>query len=324
MMGAMDAGSAPSGSDGAFHAALLALTEAGIEFSLRKAAPTPELPTEGELDIWLARAWIPAADRVLERVGFHHFTAPGQGAHRFYLSLDSGRWCKLDAKLADEGGAEAPRPGFLGHSQRYLAGVTRHGPAGTRRLGPIVAVMGPDGAGKGSLIARLQRSIPVAVTSLYLGGRRPASRIGRDSGRQGNALRDSAFVIRKAIRSWVRLAPAYLVAWRGHIVLCDRHPIEVLAIRPRRAKLARGLEAFIGRYLMPRPDAMILLDAPADVLFRRKREHSIEVLEAWRQSYAEVFLPLGAALIWTTGPREAAQAQASEVVWEALRRRRAW
>jgi thymidylate kinase len=322
MISAMGTGSAPSGSGGPFQVALRALNDAGVEFRIRKALPTADLPTQGELDIWLTPEGIPAADRVLERVGFHHFAAPGQWAHRFYLSFDSGRWCKLDAKLGDEDGAEAPGTGFLKLNQRSFTALARRGLAGVRRLGPIVAVLGPDGAGKGSLIARLEHSIPVAVTSLYLGGRRPTSRV--DSRRHESALRDSVFVIRKAVRSWVRLVPAYLAAWRGHIVLCDRHPIEVLAIRPRRAKPARGLEAFIGRHLMPKPDAMVLLDAPADVLFRRKREHSPEVLDAWRESYAEVLLPLGAALIRTTGRPEAAAAQASEVVWGALKRRRAW
>jgi hypothetical protein len=321
----------PSG-QGGFVKAIDSLKRAGIEFSLRKAPADAELPMEGELDIWLAPRSVSAADAALARDGFHHFNAPGHGRHRFYLAFEDGRWLKLDAKLRESDMSGSDRVVLPGNVERIRAGLARRRFAGLRRRGPVVAVLGPDGAGKGSVVAGLQRSIPVAVTSLYLGfGRRRAlpTRGGRKDGggdtpSRPGAIRETAFVLRKAIRSWRRLFPAYVVARRGHIVLCDRHPIEVLAVRPDRAKTARLVERFIATHLMPRPDAVILLDAPGDALFRRKKEHSAEVLDRWRRNYAEVFVPLGATIVPTTGPPEAAVAQASEVVWRALKRRRAW
>jgi thymidylate kinase len=331
MNGVMDNESVRAGRQSGFHRALDSLRQPGIVFSLRKATADAELPMEGELDIWLDPRSIPAADAALARAGFHYFSAPGQGRHRFYLSFEEGRWFKLDAKLRKEDGSETDRAGLAGPRERLRARLGRRRLAGIRRRGPVVAVLGPDGAGKGSVVASLQRSIPVAVTAVYLGFGRSRSPEPREPSTPGEvtpsrpgAILETAFILRKAIRCWKRLLPAYLAAWRGHIVLCDRHPIEVLAVRPDRTKPARAIERFIASRLVPRPDATILLDAPGEILFRRKGEHPVEVLERWRRSYAEVFVPLGATVVATTGPPRAAVAQASEVVWRALRRRRGW
>jgi thymidylate kinase len=294
-----------------------------------------EEPTvEGELDIWLDPLAISAADEALANASFHHFHAPGQRHHRFYLACQEGRWFKIDAKL-HEGGrpgpdrADLPRP-----LERVRVGLARRGFAGLHRLGPVVAVFGPDGAGKTSVIGGLRRIVPVAVTALYLGRRRarppsvtrpkgpkeesraPRSRAGR--------IRETAFVLRNAIRSWTKLMPGYLAAWRGHIVLCDRHPIEVLAVKPRRTQPARAVERFIAGHLTPRPDVMIVLDAPEEILLRRKSDHSRQQLEQWRRSYAEVMVPLGASIVSTTGPPESTITQVSSIVWDALRQRRSW
>lgn len=306
------------------------MKQAGIAFGLRKAAADAELPTEGELDIWLDPRSVAATDALLAQVGFYRFIAPGQGRHRFYLSFEKGRWLKVDAKLGDMGPSRPARFRVPGAAERIWAALARRRFARMRRLGPVVAVLGPDGAGKGSVIAGLQRAIPVAVTPLYLGRRSPRAGLAESARTiesmrsRAGPTRQTAFVLRNALRSWTRLLSGYLAAWRGHIVLCDRHPIEVLAVRPERTQPARTIERFIASRLTPKPDALILLDAPGEILFRRKGEHSTEVLERWRRNYAEVFVPLGATIVPTTGPPKAAVAQASEVVWGALRRRRVW
>src|SRR5439155_4631145 len=104
---------------------------------------------------------------------------------------------------------DRPGPGRadqFGPVERIRAGLARRQFAGRRRLGPVVAVLGPDGAGKGSVIAGLQSSIPVAVTALYLGrrGARARSAIGaREPAQPGEAqrsragrAREAAFVLR--------------------------------------------------------------------------------------------------------------------------------
>lgn len=301
-----------------FRSALDALEQAAIPFRLRKSNGSNELPAGGELDLWLAPSDVRSADAALRSAGFHHLEAPGHPGHRFYVAFDGRRWLKLDAKL----------PGRAGRLDHFGAAWNRRRPAALRRLGPVVAVLGPDGAGKGSLVSALHARIPFAVTPVYLGfaGRRPR-RSGADiSGRVRPvpAWREVAGVVRGAARAWRILLKAYAAAWRGHIVLCDRHPIEVLAVRPRRSPAAALVERLLVQHLTPGPDAIVVLDAPGRVLFRRKGEHSVEVLERWRRGYAEEFEPRGAVTISTLGRKEATVHRASEVVWAALQKRRRW
>lgn len=125
-------------------------------------------------------------------------------------------------------------------------------------------------------------------------------------------------------RTWRRLVGAYAAAWKGEIVLFDRHPMEVLAIRPPRAPLAASLERFLLGRLVPRPDAVIVLDAPADVLFERKGEHPSTTLDRWRQAYRAEFIGPATLVLSTMGEVERTVDAASGAVWEALSARRRW
>ena len=167
---------------------------------------------------------------------------------------------------------------------------------------------------------------------MYLGRGGPAVDASESRGRR--AARDTdgadvpfpleaAFLLLKTVRAWRALLPAYWDAWRGRIVLCDRHPIEVLAVRPRRTPAGAALERFLARRLTPWPDAIVLLDAPAAVLYARKAEHDRGRLEAWRLGYAESFAGL-AEVVRTDVAPEATLAEASRAVWRALARRRRW
>lgn len=314
-----------------FHRALDSLREEDVAFSLRKPGPVgAELPAEGELDVWLEPGDVEAADAALARAGFHHFLAPGLGRHRFYLSFERDCWLKVDAKLGrewDESGLDrAGRPGAM---RRVGSGLARRRFAAMRRLGPVVAVLGPDGAGRASVVTGLKRSIPVAVKGISFVPCRKPARPGRPSrpeperpdGSQGaagsrlnasppGAIRETVSVVRNALCHWARLVPAYMAAWRGDIVLCD-HPIDVLAFGPDRTRPAGAVERFIAGRLIPRPDAVIVLALGP--------EH-----ERWRGRYAETFISVGATIITTAGPPDAALAPASEAVWAALRERRGW
>lgn len=170
----------------------------------------------------------------------------------------------------------------------------------------------------------------VPVTVLYLGrrrsrhrgpGGRPVSepRVDRTPG----AVRECAFLMARALRHLTLLARGYAAAWRGHTVLCDRHPIEALATAPRRTPSGARLERLIARWLVPWPDAVIVLDAPAELLFERKREHPVAVLERWRRAYRDVFEPADAQLIATDGPAEDSVARVRAAIGAARRARAA-
>ena len=87
---------------------------------------------------------------------------------------------------------------------------------------------------------------------------------------------------------------------------------------------AAWLERVVFGRLMPWPDAVAVLDAPGEVLYARKREHSPNVLEHQRQRYRDTFVPRGARLISTINGVDAAISEASALVWAALRERRRW
>jgi thymidylate kinase len=295
--------------------ALTALAQAGVTYRLRKPF---EAGVAREVDIWLAPSSQDAAAAALAAVGFHVYRAPVHRSHRFFLGLRGGRWLKVDAKL-EEG---EPRSGRL--ASVVVRAVDRVRPASTRRLGPVVAVLGPDGAGKGTVLEALRREIPVGVSVIYHGRRRNKGRGPRRQAaraRPAGELRESAFVLRNYLRSWRALSATYIAAWRGDLVLCDRHPIEGLAVRSPRPPIAGRLERLLARRLTPWPDAIVVLDAPAETLFERKAEHSLEVLERWRLGYRSAF-DSRAIVVSSAGPLSETVAAVSAVVWQALCDRR--
>lgn len=306
-------------------AAFEAMDHRRIRYAFRKGSEQVNLYAPGsEVDILIDPLELHDAERALREQGFHWLDAPGCPRHRFYLAFDRGRWLKIDAKLA-RGSGVTTRSGRPWKAAEQLAtALAQRRPLGLRRAGPVVALLGPDGAGKGTIIEALRERIPVGLSVVYLGERRPRGTSGPRVRARVSALRECAFVMYRALRFWSLLLRGYLAAWSGHIVLCDRHPIEALAIRPRTSRSAAWLERVLFGRLMPWPDAVAVLDAPGEVLYARKREHSPNVLEHQRQRYRDTFVPRGARLISTTNGVEAAISEASALVWAALRERRRW
>jgi thymidylate kinase len=330
-------------------AALDRLTAEGIAFATRGDQPIDAPPPGGDVDILVHARDARAAERVLEAAGFHRLAVAGHRGHRFHLAFDPerARWLKLDLNLVptrlrwdldarDERslrrfaayrvGAKAGR----GTAERVRVALLRRLPLAPRRRGPVIALLGPDGAGKGSVITQLRAEIPVEVTAIYMGNGE-ASSAGRRAGtRRARMLRAAAallpagprlaqYRLRRALRAARRAWVAHAHAWRGDVVLCDRHPLEALALEPD----AGGLGGRVGR-LVPWPDEIVVLDAPGELLFTRKGEHTPERLEQWRRAYQSTFEPLGASIVPTTGDLTTSVAAVSAIVWRALRARRGW
>ena len=109
------------------------------------------------------------------------------------------------------------------------------------------------------------------------------------------ALRTARSFLRLGNRlaeEWHRALVASLHRRRGSIVVFDRHffadyyAYDVSA-KPRRSA-SRRVHGFVLSRLYPRPDLVIFLDAPAEILLERKGEGTLESLERRRREYLEL------------------------------------
>ena len=207
-----------------------------------------------------------------------------------------------------------------------------------RRARLTVALVGPDGAGKSTIGARLQEAdLPRPVKTIYMGvnleasslmlpttrlllaakkarGSRPdmvASSL-RDvepvesaAGSDGPAPKQSATAsLKSSVREgarlgvwmteeWLRQLVAAVYSRRGYIVVFDRHFFvdyyhADVADRPVRRGAVRRMHGWMLERVYPKPDLVIMLDAPAEVLYARKPEATVEWLEQRRKQYLEL------------------------------------
>jgi len=181
-----------------------------------------------------------------------------------------------------------------------------------------IAVIGGDGAGKTSVTRRLLDSGRLPLRTLYMGINVASSNVALPTsrllqrlrhGRTGpttthvsgpdrpkargarGALRAGARLLYRLSEEWYRQALCWLYELRGEIVLCDRHFLyDFYEPAERRAAkgLADRLHLAILRHVYPRPDLVLFLDAPAELLMARKGEASIEFLEGRRAAMLEI------------------------------------
>ena len=188
-----------------------------------------------------------------------------------------------------------------------------------------VALIGPDGVGKTTIARHLERDFPLPLKYMYMGDnvescnhmlpttrwwkQRKLRREGPESMRiaptqrraepKRGVLRSSLRAVRKtfgfcnrvleeAYREWI----SHSLARRGYIVLFDRHFVLDYyhfdinpAAGPRSFK--RRLHGLIVKQISREPDLVICLDAPGEVVFRRKGEFTPDFLEMRREQYRD-------------------------------------
>lgn len=104
-------------------------------------------------------------------------------------------------------------------------------------------------------------------------------------------LKDSARLVTWMTEEWMRQLLAETYTRRGHVVVFDRHFFvdyhgsDALVRGAAPTSSLSTAHRWMLEHLYPRPDLVVCLDAPAEVLRARKCEDSIEWLEARRRQY---------------------------------------
>lgn len=190
-----------------------------------------------------------------------------------------------------------------------------------------VAVIGPDGAGKSTVTQRLQQTLPLPVKYVYMGVNLESSNVvlpttrimlelkRRRGGRPdmtgppdptrikpmpNSGLKRLVKEVKTSLRltnlmaeEWYRQSIVRKYLRHGYIVLSDRHFFcdyyaHDIAVDRSQLPVARRVHGTMLDRYYPRPDLLICLDAPAEVLFARKGEGTLAMLEARRQEYLQL------------------------------------
>ena len=182
-----------------------------------------------------------------------------------------------------------------------------------RPTGMTVAVIGPDGSGKSSVIERVLADLAPAFRATRYLHLRPRV-VGGGQASAGPATEPHALPSRGRIASVAKLvhmlldyvAGYALRVWplrrRSTLVVFDRYYHDLL-VDPKRYRYGgpMSLARWAAKWV-PGPDLWVLLDAPGDVLQARKSEVSAEESGRQRQSYLEL-----AAHLWNAAVVDASQ-----------------
>lgn len=213
-----------------------------------------------------------------------------------------------------------------------------------------VALIGPDGAGKTSLTARLRTSCSAPIKCLYMGinieasnhalptsrlveyfKRRENARSGvcrsgddspprgeNDRQRLGGRLWSIGRFINRLLEEWYRQLLSWAYQICGYAVVYDRHflyDFTLDGIDGQNQPGDKRLHRWLLQHCYPRPCLTIYLDAPAEVLFARKGEKTLEELARRR----EAFLRMGERVknfvrIDATRPFDVVYTEVSELI----------
>jgi thymidylate kinase len=163
-----------------------------------------------------------------------------------------------------------------------------------------VALLAPDGGGKTTLATELTRTFYLPSRYIYMGSNVDASTIGlpttrwiqSESKRPRSGGRLPTWILARGLRfvnnlaeQWYRYATSYYHMVRGRLVLFDRYVYDSQLHGSTSASLKTRARRWLLSAAAPKPDLVVFLDAPGEVLYARKGEHTPAILEQQRQHY---------------------------------------
>jgi len=87
---------------------------------------------------------------------------------------------------------------------------------------------------------------------------------------------------------WYRYGTSYYHMIRGRLILFDRYAYDGQLNASRKQSLKTRARRWLLSAAAPEPDLVVFLDAPGEVLYARKGEHSPAILEQQRQHYLDL------------------------------------
>ncbi|MDT0351694.1 dTMP kinase [Pseudonocardia charpentierae] len=260
------------------------LDEAGVAWSVVHEESGPQID---DVTLHVAPADADVTVDALDRCGF----AP-LGSGTGHLAPDGPRWLRV---RLDSGGA----PGRTCATSR---GVT-------------VALLGPDGVGKSTLLAGLATAYPLAIRQIYMG-------MWQGAGQPGYTRLDAVrAILVRPFRVWWRVLCGAVHVARGRVVVFDRYTYDALLPVTGSWPLLKRPYFWVLAHLAPRPDLVLVLDLPGEVAFARKGESTPERLEAVRQGFLALVPRLGAEVVDAAAPPEQVRADVVARIWQRHRAR---
>jgi thymidylate kinase len=168
--------------------------------------------------------------------------------------------------------------------------------------GVSIALLAPDGAGKTTLAKALGDEDILRARLIYMGTNADASTVGspatdwlkehiKSLDERKKSLRLFCLKVinygNRVLEQWLRYSAGFYHKCLGRFVIFDRYVYDSFLAPPAKTmgkRLRRGLLL----KTCPSPDLVILLDAPGEVLFQRKGEHSAVRLEKQRQIFLKL------------------------------------
>lgn len=250
--------------------------------------------------------------------GLDGLLPPGVKSGKLLQASRLEDWDALERQIPGlvETASRQARPGPLRRAARLAKSLSSRVRETRLRRGISVALLGPDGAGKSTLAAGIERTFVFPVRQVYMG-------LTGGMLRHVDRLRVPGVVrVGRLAVIWCRYLLAQYHLVRGRLVVFDRYIYDAEVPTPYPLSLADRVGRWIDGRCCPAPDLILLLDAPGSVMHERKPQYTPETIENWRQHFLRLRQrhPRMQVIDTTRGIDEVRN-QATDLIWRHYARR---